>query len=109
MPALTPPSRERIKIVAKVPNQYSLQLETEEVATYPVPADGQVTVSIPSFRRSCRGYLFGVFKVSGSSDPLASWKVMLSKNGKPVRKLSVKKLNTLATDSDGYRLLTVAD
>lgn len=78
LPAASPPSQERIRIVANAPEQYGVQVNTGTVTQYIVPHDGRFKIGIPSYRPSCGVYLFDAIKVGGYSDPLASWSISVS-------------------------------
>ena len=107
MTAPTPPSQERIRIVAKAPEAYVVHVEAGRSVDYQVPPDGRLTLAVPAYRRACSVYLFNAVKVSDGGDPLKGWAVEVNASGKAVRRLSFRQLTKLATDSDGYRLLKV--
>jgi hypothetical protein len=109
LPVITPPSQERIRIVAKSPDLYAVRVDVGDVTDYHVPTDGRVIVGIPVYRPTCGVYLFNLIKVGGSNDPLGTWSISVTSGGKTLRKLSVKQANKLATDLDGYHLLKLSD
>ena len=109
LPPISPPTQERIRIVAKSPDLYVVQVYVDHATDYPVPADGRVIVGIPSYRPSCGVYLFNAIKVSGAEDPLRTWTISVTFGRKSLRKLSVKQLEKLATDTDGYHLIKFSD
>jgi hypothetical protein len=109
LPIFAPPSQELIRIVANTPEQYTVQVNTERMDDYDVPHDGRIKVGIPAHRPSCGVYLFNAVKVGGYSDPLKTWGVLISRNGKTVRKLSFRAVQKLATDAAGYHVLRIAD
>jgi hypothetical protein len=76
---------------------------------YPVPADGRVAQGIPAYRRGCSVSLFNAVKVNDGADPLKSWTLTVSSAGTVIRRLSLRQVFYLATDSEGFRLLKVAD
>jgi hypothetical protein len=65
MPAPTPPSYEQIRIVSRDPQQYRLSVDAGRIDNYDVAQDGRILVAIPSYRTSCRVYLFDLVKVGG--------------------------------------------
>lgn len=109
MPAPTAPSEELIRLIAKAPQQYSLQVSTRAVNEHDVPPDGRLKISVPGYRRACGVYLFDAVKVGGYGDPLKAWNLTISRRGNVVRKLSLDALRSLATDEAGYRMLRVED
>ncbi len=109
LPMATPPSAERVRILAKSPQLLVIHVDIGHVVDYPVPADGRLTLGVPAYRRSYSVYLFNEVKVSDGADPLKSWTVTVSSNGKSIRTLSLLQRSRLATDSDGFRLLEVSN
>ena len=108
LPPATPTSEELIHIVANAPEQYTVQVNTGTVREYDVPRDGRIKVGIPSHRRSCGVYLFNAIKVGGYADPLNSWIVSVTHNGKTVRKQSLRVTQKSPTDEAGYHILRIA-
>jgi hypothetical protein len=109
LPVPGPPSQERIRIVAKSPENYLVRVDFGYARDYPVPADGKLNLVIQVVRRRCNVSLFGWIKVGGGADPVKTGAITVRSNGTLVRKLSLKEFHSLATDSDGYRLLKIAD
>lgn len=108
LPPITPPSQELIRIVAGAPEQYTVQLNTGTVREYEVAHDGRIKVGIPAYRLSCGVYLFDAIKVGGYADPLSSWIVSVTHNGKTVHRQSLRAMQKSATDEAGYHILRVA-
>lgn len=108
LPVATPPSHRLIRIVADSPEQYSVQVNTGSVKQYDVPPDGRIKIEIPSYRPTCGVYLFDAIKVGGYSDPLKSWTVSITRNGKTVRKQSLRGTQKSPTDEAGYHLVKIA-
>lgn len=108
LPPAAPPSQELIRIVAIAPEQYTVRVNTEVVRDYDVPHDGRIKVGIPSYRRSCGVYLFDAVKVGGYADPLKSWFVLVTRNGKTVRKQSLRAMQKSPTDDAGYHIVEIA-
>jgi hypothetical protein len=109
LPAIAPPSQELIRIVANAPEQYTVQVNTGTVREYDVPHDGRIKVGIPSYRPSCGVYLFNAIKVGGYVDPLNSWIVSVTHNGKTVRKQSLRGTQKSPTDEAGYHIVRIAE
>ena len=109
LPAGTPPSQELIRIVSSIPEQYTLQVNAGTVNEYAVPHDGRVKIAVPAYRRSCGVYLLNFIKVGGYGDPLKSWSISVSHNGRTVRKLSLRAAEKLPTDDAGYRMVRFTD
>ena len=108
LPAIAPPSQELIRIVANAPEQYTVQVNTGTVREYDAPHDGRIKVGIPSYRPSCGVYLFNAIKVGGHVDPLNSWIVSVTHNGKTVRKQSLRVTQKSPTDEAGYHIVRIA-
>jgi hypothetical protein len=113
LPVITPPSQERVRIIAKSPDRYVVRVDVGHITDYLVPADGRIAVGIPASRPGCGIYLFNAIKVGRIvgriDDPLRRWAVAVTSGSTTVRKLSLKQMKKLITDSDGYRLLEVQD
>ena len=104
---VTPPSQVRLKIVSPTPEVYSLRMRVREPDDYRVPTDGRVTLNVPAYRAACTIYLFGKLALPNQSDPATAKTLEISASGKTVRQLSLKTLNRLRLDADGYHLLKV--
>jgi hypothetical protein len=102
------PGQEHVRILAVNPEKYVLHVETGEAIDTPVPPDGRTAVAIPAYLSGCKVYLLGVVKVSNGRDPLKDWSIAVISNRRTVRKLSLRQLVKLPTDSEGYRLLKIA-
>lgn len=107
LPALAQPSQGLIRIVANAPEQYSVQVNTGTVTEYDVPHDGRIKVGIPGYRPSCGVYLFDAVKVGGYGDPLKGWNVSITRNGKTVRKQSLRVTQKSPTDEAGYHIVRI--
>jgi hypothetical protein len=101
-------SQEQIRVIAISPENYFLDVFTGEDHNYPVPPDGKVVVNIPAFR-GCDVYFLGVLKVRSAPSVPATWVVSVRANGKTLQNISVRSLQKLSTDAEGYRLLKVRD
>lgn len=108
LPVGTPPSQQLIRIVANAPEQYAVQVNTGTVNEYHVPLDGRIKIGIPSYRSTCGVYLFNKIKVRGYGDPLKGWIVSVTRNGKTVRKQSLRVTQKPPTDEAGYHIVRIA-
>src|SRR5512147_259827 len=59
------PSQEKVRVQSAAPQRYTVQVADK--GSYPVAADGRVTVDVPQLERGCATYLFGVVKVKDGS------------------------------------------
>jgi hypothetical protein len=107
LPVVAPPSQQLVRIVAKAPEQYTVQVNTGAVTEYDVPHDGRIKIGIPSYRPSCAVYLFNTIKVRGYGDPLNDWIVSITRNGKIVRKQSLRGAQKSPMDEAGYHMVRI--
>ena len=107
LPGVAPPSQQLVRIVANAPEQYTVQVNTGAVTEYDVPHDGRIQIGIPSYRPSCGVYLFNAIKVRGYGDPLNRWIVSITRNGKIVRKQSLRVTQKSPTDEAGYHMMRI--
>lgn len=108
LPTVAPASQQLVRIVAIAPERYSVQVNTGTVNEYDVPHDGRIKVGIPSFRPSCGVYLFNAIRIRGYGDPLKSWTVSVTHNGKAVHKQSLRVTQKSPTDEAGYHIVRIA-
>jgi hypothetical protein len=108
LPPASPASQQLIRIVANAPEQYTVEVNTGTVKQYDVPVDGRIKIGIPSYRRSCGIYLFDKIKVGGYGDPLNDWILSITRNGKTVRKQSLRVTQKSPTDDAGYHTVRIA-
>ena len=110
LPAFVPPSQELIRITANAPEQYAVQVNTGTMTDYDVQHDGRLKIGVPSYRPSCGVYLFNAIKVGGyGDDPLKTWSLSISRNGKTVRNLSLRDMQKFPTDEAGYHIVKMAN
>ena len=107
LPAFTPPSAERVRVIARSPQLLVVHVDVGHTVDYPVPADGRLTLGIPAYRRGCSVYLLNEVKISNGADPLKAWTMTVDSGGRVVRRLSLRQASRLATDPDGFRSLKV--
>ena len=108
LPTIAPPSQQLVRIDATAPEQYTVQVNAGTVKEYDVPHDGRIKVGIPSYRPSCGVYLFNAIKVRGYGDPLKGWIVSVTRNGKTVRRQSLRVTQKSPTDEAGYHIVRIA-
>ena len=84
------------------------KVNTGAVSEYDVPHDGRIKVEIPAYRPSCGVYLFDAIKIRGNGDPLKSWMVSVRRNGKTVRKQSLRATQKSPMDGPGYHIVRIA-
>jgi hypothetical protein len=105
-----PASQELVQIVAKTPDQYTVQVDTgSSNRRYEVPRDGRVKIAVPSYRFPCGVYLFNAVKIGGYSDPLEGWSVSITRDGRTIRRLSVRNVVRLSINQDGYHILKLKE
>jgi hypothetical protein len=100
--AYNTPGQEKLHVVIARSGQYAVRIQdhTESV----VPPDGRVLVDVPALPRGCSVYLFGCIKLrDGSPERVRAIQVL--RDGKVVRRLSLRTLHDLPIDSDGYRVV----
>ena len=96
------PGPEKLQIITTRTGQHVVRIENR--GDTPVGADGRVVVDVPTLPRGCSPYLFGVIKIGdGSPEGLSAIHVL--RDGKVVRKLSLKEIHALPMDDDGYRIV----
>lgn len=108
LPTIAPQYQQPVRIVATAPEQYIVQVNTGTVNEYEVPHDGRIEVGIPSYRPSCGVYLFNAIKVRGDGDPLKDWILSVTRNGKIIRKQSLRVTQKSPTDEAGYHIVRIA-
>src|SRR5579871_3262430 len=108
LPAPSPPSQERVRVLAKSPESYILRLSSGRSLDFPVPQNGKVTLSIPPISRSCIVRFMGM-RVSGGHESLNDWTISVNASGKSAKTLTLRQLAKLPTDSEGFRLLSLSE
>lgn len=94
------PGPEQLQIITTRTGQHAVRVGNH--GDTPVGADGRVVVDVPTLPRGCSPYLFGLIKLGdGSPERLSAIHVL--RDGKVVRKLSLKEIHGLPMDADGYR------
>jgi len=96
-----------LRYVANTPEQYTVQVNTGAVTEYDVPHDDRIKIGIPSYRPSCGVYLVNAIKVRGYGDALNGWTVSITRDGKTVRKQSLRVTQKSPTDESGYHMVRI--
>jgi hypothetical protein len=107
LPAPMLPSQQPLRVVGVSPEVYVLRLRIREPRDYRVPADGRVTLDIPSYRTGCSVYLFDKIRILRGANPFTARTIDVVVGGEITRQLSLKEISALPVDADGYHLLTV--
>ena len=103
------PADVKLRVRSVQPEECAVRVTAAEPpSNYPVPADGRVTFTVPSFRRGCSTYLFGVIKIADAS-PARIRVVEVRRDGRVLRRFSLTQLTSLPEDEGGYRIVTVGD
>ena len=103
LPGYNEPFEERLAIIAPHPGSYEIALDGSEVPPTRVPSDGKTVLHFPVLPRHCSTFFLGI-KVKDRS--VAHRKlILLLRDGRVVRKLSVDKLRSLPVDPAGYHQL----
>jgi hypothetical protein len=108
MPAAAAPSLPGLRLAADSPRRYAVRLETGGIEDYPVPADGQLRLEVPGFRRRCQVYLFDWIRIGGGADRLKTWRIEVPAGGKPVRSPPLSKVLRLPLDQHRDHVLRLA-
>jgi len=108
LPVASPPSQERVRVMAASPERYTLRLNSSRSQDFPVPPDGKVTLAVPPFNRGCTVRFLGI-KTGDGYDPLKEWTVTVKAANKTINRLTLRQVAKLPTDAEGFRLLKVPD
>ena len=107
LPAYNLPSRHRLRIVTSSPEHYAIRIQGARTPDYQVPADGRITIDVPTFARACSIYFLGWIRIGRGLNPLTTKAIHVIAAGKTARRLSVTDISHLPTDAEGYRLLKI--
>jgi hypothetical protein len=100
-----PPSQQSLHVVTTSPERYLVRVAEKQ--NYPVASNGHVTFDVPPLPRGCAVYLFGVMKIADarSEDVQA---IQLVRDGTVMRKLSLRQIDKLPADGDGYHSIILS-
>ncbi len=105
--APAPPSQQRLKIVADSPELYVVRSRILRPRDYQVPADGHVTLDVPSYWSGCSVYLFDRIRIRSGVKQFTKRDIDVVLAGKTVRQFSLKQIHSLPVDGDGFHVLAV--
>jgi hypothetical protein len=98
------PSTQQLQLRTTAPTNYVVRVA--DAQTFPVAVDGRVTFDVPRLPRGCDTYLFGVVKIADSSPENLS-AIHVLRDGKIVRKLSLRQIERLPVDAEGSHVLVL--
>ena len=102
LPVYNIPAQYRLSVVAKSPGDYVVRVAAITLTNdFPVSPDGAVTIDVPRLPRSCSWVLFDFRVIDGS--PKTFKAIHVIRNGRVVRRLSVRQIEGLPLDSQGAR------
>ncbi|MDQ2677053.1 MAG: hypothetical protein M3Y34_09615 [Actinomycetota bacterium] len=99
LPTYNDPFSEKVLVMAPEPSRFEVQIEGSGEG-FPVPEDGRLVLEFPVLPRECSTYLFGV-KIKDRSVEGRDL-VHFVRDGRVVKKLSVKQLRRRPLDDLGY-------
>lgn len=81
-------------------------IRVADAESFPVGEDGRVAFDVPRLPRGCDVYFLGFIKLrDGGPENVPAIHVL--RDGKVVRKLSLKKLGKLPMDAEGYHIIVL--
>src|SRR4051794_37677750 len=99
------PTDVRLKLESPQPQQYIARVALESSVEYPVPSDGRVQFTVPSFHNGCSYYFLGIETHDGSAEALRV--IELRRGELVVRRLSLREIAKLPQDEAGFRIVRV--
>ena len=101
------PSDQKLYLQSAMPQQYKIHVASREAQEYPVGKDGRVTFHVPSLGLGTR-IVRGSVVVSDNSP--STWTVIqIVKGTEVVQKLSLRNMEKLPLDGDGFRVLKLSE
>ena len=100
-----PSSTRKVKLVSNVPSTYDIQMDLREPWEYHTDSEGKVDITLPAYRPPCKVYLFNIVKVGGGREYPGHWRVKIISQGKTLHRLSIRDIDRLPVDSEGYHVL----
>src|SRR5258708_30441515 len=101
----TPGFQQRLRLVARAPENYSLHAWDKE---YVIGSDGEVRIEVPVTRQPCRVSIFAV-PFGRSADPLKQRSISLIIGGREIRRLSIHEISKLPLDISGDHVLSIRE
>ena len=96
------PVQEKLHLLGDHSGPYVIQVQDQGEIV--VPTDGRVVVDVHALARACSVYLFGFIKTkNGAPERLPA--IYILREGRVVRRLSLRTLHDLPLDPEGYRVL----
>ena len=102
------PSEQKLRLHTNSPERYKVRVAAEQPADYPVARDGRVSIHVPNLGLGCGSRLFDVVPVYDKS-PAATQAIHLVKDETVVLKLSLKQLDRLPLDKEGFHVIKLDD
>jgi|ERR1700722_16425540 len=97
------PSQQKLQLESRTPQVYMVQVVGK--ADVPFGADGRVVLDVPRIGRGHATYLLGIKVSERSAEDIPA--IVVKRNKRTVRKLSLSELKGLSTDSEGYSVVKV--
>ena len=105
LPGYNAPFSEKMVILAKDPAAVAVQVEGSGLGLMPVAEDGRLVIEFPVLPRECSTYVVGMRVKDHSVE--ARKIILLVRDGRVVRKLSVNQLRRLAKDDQEFYMVSV--
>jgi len=100
---MNPAFKGKLALDAQDPAAYEIKIDSEGIPIE-IPQDGHLEISIPE-KKGCTSYFLGI-RLSG---PRAQNKksILIIRNEKIVKKMSIAQLRKLPVDASGYRVIRI--
>jgi hypothetical protein len=105
LPKYNHPATYRLAVVTEPSHNYVVRVIGSEAADFAVAQDGRVTIDVPRLPRSCSWVCLGITIRDGS--PYNSKAIQVLRDGKIVRRLSLRQLERLHMDEAGVRKMAL--
>lgn len=107
LPGVVRSSTRKVKVTSSyLPSAYDIHADFQEPSEYQTDSEGKVDITIPAHRPPCSVYLFNIIKVGGG-DQQKNWRVKIISQGKTLRQISIRDIDRLPVDSEGYHVLRI--
>jgi hypothetical protein len=94
------PSHHKVRLDPLQPGLWAVRVSD---ATYPLSQEGSVAFDVPRLERTCTTRFLGIKVREQNPDDLPL--IQITKDGRTVKKLSIRKLENLPLDQQGFRLV----
>ena len=109
LPIASRPTDVKLRVQTSHPERHTVRVAaTEPPSDYPVPSDGRVSFTVPSFRQGCSVYLLDVIKIADRT-PERLRVIEVRRDERVIRRFSLTQLTSLPEDAAGYRTVRVGD